>query len=163
MPQTTDKSMVKVSFKYLVLFLVFFLSSNCSNWSPYRLPSSDPASLDDLVQVLKEGVSEDRKAELMIVRDNLAKFFLYGSNKTQDEKKEIFNQAQKYFQFQVMRFLENVEDEEQGIAFKDMNQFKHPPTWTLKDEIDFMNKQANEFEEVFSPREIDMAMKIFKM
>ena len=100
------------------LFLVFVLNVSCShslkNDFGLRNPAEQSSLIPSEVQVfnrlvyqLSSGLTDARRAELEIIKDNFAKFFILAAGRPLSEQTEIINKALEYVQVERQKLLRN--------------------------------------------------------
>lgn len=85
-------------------------------------------------------LSSARKAEIRTVQENLIKYLIEATHGDEEHKIKIYNQASDYFNKVYPLLLQNIRNEKSGV-----DQFApivKAPLWTLKDEIEYLNKES---------------------
>lgn len=105
------------------------------------------SQLDQLFDEFKthyeSDLSADRKAEIKTVQENLLKYLIEATHSDEGQKIKIYNEATVYFNKIYPVLLENIRNEKKGL--KTFTPVIKAPLWTLKDEIEFLNKEVEKF------------------
>lgn len=133
----------------LIIFLFLYSLVSCTP-KVIRSPSSiDLSSIaKEMSQKGWEAIPESQKAELIILRDNMLRYVLHASYKSNDEKLRIMQDAQTYFNKASSQILENIYAIETD-ADTELLKLKKAPSWSVESEVDFLNKSLKD---VPSPR-----------
>jgi len=87
-------------------------------------------------------LSAERKSEIRTVQENLVKYLIEATHSENERKIKIYNQATEYFNKVYPLILQNIRNEKSGV-----NKFApiaKAPLWTLKDELDYLNKSVKD-------------------
>ena len=135
---------MKIAFIYSIIISTLLIScseNNHSNKSKLRTPSSVTAQVREAGAIAWENLSPERKAEVNIVRTNLMKYLLEASFKTDDEKFEIFKNAESYLEKNTSKVVLNIKTEKLPISSSKFYKIQAPPPWTLKEEVRWLTEK----------------------
>lgn len=124
----------------------------------FGLYAEIPSGIADLVI---SSISDQRKAEIQIALENSSKFLLYATGKSDNDKIELFTQAQKYLLMKLEDIFHNYKVEKTGNNVEKLIPITHVPSWTLKDEVEYMIKEADHYQNIVTPEMIDRFDKVF--
>lgn len=136
----------------ILALLATSCSTNLSSVANYKNSSKNTrtvanSQLDQLFSEFKSqyesDLSADRKAEIKTVQENLLKYLIEATKGDDSHKIKIYNDATVYFNKMYPVLLENINNEKKGI--KTFTPIVKAPLWTLKDELDYLNKEADKF------------------
>ncbi len=129
---------------HVILLLLLTNLTSCTPKST-RVPSS--VDLNNLAQEIAENgweaIHDSQKSELLILRDNMIRYILHASYKSDEEKIKIVRDAQTYFNkasSQIMDNIYTIETNGDSELFK----LKKAPSWTVESEVEFLNKSLKE-------------------
>ena len=137
--------MLKLYFKFIVLI---FLLVSCSR--PARRSIANEDSLKIVSRYLQQAqtLSPARTAELKTLRDNLLRYLIHASYKSEKEKIEILESANRYFQATLAQITSNISSEVSNSPADQFFKIEKPPAWTLSEEIRYLNKITDDSIEV---------------
>lgn len=142
--------MKKNKFYYLTFVITFsVLTSSCSfNKSEINTMDSPQSreiansDLDNLNAEFKAlydfRPSTKRKNEIKVFQENILKYLIDATNSSDEKKILVYKEANNYFNKVYPLLLENFKNEK--IGKKVFNEIKTAPLWTLRDELDYLNK-----------------------
>jgi hypothetical protein len=140
---------------YLYLFFALLILSSCSTplntivQGDRKLSVSRSIADDNLESVLADinsqfsSLSPDRKSELKILKENLIKYMLEAINTDDAYKIKIYYRAKTYLNKVFPIILKNIDSEVTGG--KEFIIIRKAPLWTLKDELEFLDKEAEAY------------------
>lgn len=143
----------KINF-ILVTLILSLLGSSCSHvvtsWqkgAEKTAPQSREIASSDIDAIIEEfrghyesNLSAARKAEIQTVQENLLKYLIEASSSDDSYKIKMYNEASEYFNRVYPLILSNIRNEKKGVA--EFKEIKKAPLWTLKEEIRYLNKEA---------------------
>ncbi len=122
--------------KILISLLLIFSLFGCSV-THLRVPSSieETLTLNDL--------PESQYAEVKKLGENLLRFVLHASFKSDDEKLEILSQAENYFNKTAFQINQNILAIASGRN-DDLYTIQKVPLWTVTDEVNWLNRSVED-------------------
>ncbi len=125
------------------------LLNSCSTPSPLTGPASygravANSQLESIFEEFRssyEGqLSAERKTEIRTVQENLVKYLIEATHSDNERKIKIYNEATEYFNKVYPLVLQNIRNEKNGV--KNYASIAKAPLWTLKDELEYLNKSV---------------------
>ena len=124
------------------------ITSSCSTYVDSRREETTRSIANSQIDLVIEefkshyeaDLSEARKVEIKTVQENLVKYLLEATHSDDAYKIKIYNDATAYFNKIYPVLLENIRTEKKGG--KEFVAIKKAPIWTLKDELNFLNRQV---------------------
>ena len=124
--------------------LLFLLLTNCArvdiNQNRTIANSTTDQILGELRTALQSSISDDRKNEIRLVQENLVKYLIEMTNSDEAYRIKVFNDATVYFNKVYPVLLSNIKNEKTGFA--NFTPIVKAPLWTLKDELEYLNKNV---------------------
>ena len=154
-PGIADKMPMKINKTNIVplLLSITLLAASCSHQSAVSLHETKQrrvianSQLESLFEEIRSryeaDISAARKAELKIFQENLLKYLIEATGSDDKTKIATYKQATTYFNKMYPLLMENLKTEKEGG--KSFHEIKKAPQWTLKEEIRFLNKEADKF------------------
>nr|BDT27718.1 AarF/UbiB family protein [Bacteriovorax sp. HI3] len=139
----------KINF-ILVTLILSMLASSCSYWPKTHVDHEQgreiaASEVDQIIEELKSyyesNISLARKQEIQTVQENLLKYLIEATSADDAYKIKIYKEASEYFNKIYPLILSNMRNEKQGI--NEFKEIKKAPLWTLKEELRFLNKEAD--------------------
>lgn len=129
-----------MNLKQILIFIFSLTVLACSAPKVHRKIASeiDIAKLEQLV-LSNIQVSDARKEELKILKENMMRYMIHASFRSESEKIEIIESANRYFQFEGNRIVENILLESQGAELDKLNKIQKVPRWTIVEEIRYLD------------------------
>ncbi len=152
------------SLRYVLLVVFLFFVSYVTN-NQLSKTARSPSELSNTgvegAEVLGN-LSTERQKEFRIIAENVAKYMLEATDKNENQQRRIFFDAQKYLQFKMYQFFQNIDAEKKGLEKKAFVSIVRPPSWTLKDEIKYMNQEVRDFDPFLKRSNIELYRQKFK-
>ncbi|MEA9357546.1 AarF/UbiB family protein [Bacteriovorax sp. PP10] len=141
----------KINLIPIILILTLFLSACSFQKSVVNQTPSDQnrvianSDLEILIDEFKgyvdANLSVERKQEIKTVQENLLKYLIEATESTDAYKIKIYREANNYFNKVYPLVLQNIRNEKLGV--KEFNVIKKAPLWSLKEELRYLNKEAD--------------------
>lgn len=154
----------------IVLFLLILgvLGSSCSfervapHYETGQGREIANSELEGLIEEIKAryeaDVSAARKAELKVFQENLLKYLIEATGQSDKGKIATYKQATNYFNRMYPLLMANLKTEKEGGG--KFHEIKKAPFWTLKEEIRFLNTEADKFPEAAIKVDLIEGMKL---
>ncbi len=132
-----------------ILLTLTLLAASCSHEQhaieqSRRIANSPLESLIEEIKTRYEGeVSAARKAELKVFQENLLKYLIEATGVDDKAKIATYKQATNYFNKVYPLLMANLKTEKEGG--NKFHEIKKAPIWTLKEEIRFLNAEADKY------------------
>ena len=133
----------------LTIPLALILTLNSCTFSPPMESSVSRvianSKIDQLVDEFRahyeSEISQARKSEISILQENLVKYLIAATNSPEAHRVQIYREATHYFNRIYPLVLNNIREEKKGG--KIFTEIVKAPLWTLKDELEYLNTEAN--------------------
>lgn len=141
----------------LILLILFVLQACTINLFDQKALQRSPSSFSgELTPAIYENLSDTRKAEIDTFKFNLAKFFIEATNKSDNEKIEVFHRAKRYFEVVGPDLYSNIKYEITRSPNPEYKEIVAPPTWTLKEEVNYLSKSIEGRESQITPAQKEL-------
>lgn len=131
----------------LILLIALFFYSCSHQERPLGERKIASASINQLVDEAMgftvSDLSEGRQAELKTFQENLLKYLIEATSSEDQHKFAVYRQASEYFNRIYPGIMKNIRNEKLGI--NEYIEIKKAPLWSLKEEIKFLNREAERF------------------
>lgn len=97
--------------------------------------------IDEFKGYVDANLSVERKLEIKTVQENLLKYLIEATESNDAYKIKIYRDANNYFNRVYPLVLQNIRNEKLGV--KEFNVIKKAPLWSLKEELRYLNKEAD--------------------
>jgi predicted unusual protein kinase regulating ubiquinone biosynthesis (AarF/ABC1/UbiB family)/thiaminase len=141
----------KINLIPVILIFTLFLSACSFQKTVVNQTPSDQnrvianSDLELLIEEFKgyvdANLSVERKQEIRTVQENLLKYLIEATESTDAYKIKIYREANTYFNKVYPLVLQNIRNEKLGV--KEFNVIKKAPLWSLKEELRYLNKEAD--------------------
>jgi predicted unusual protein kinase regulating ubiquinone biosynthesis (AarF/ABC1/UbiB family)/thiaminase len=141
----------KINLIPVILIFTLFLSACSFQKTVVNQAPSDQnrvianSDLELLIEEFKgyvdANLSVERKQEIRTVQENLLKYLIEATESTDAYKIKIYREANTYFNKVYPLVLQNIRNEKLGV--KEFNVIKKAPLWSLKEELRYLNKEAD--------------------
>lgn len=141
----------KINLIPVILILTLFLSACSFQKSVVGTQVSDQSrviansDLENLIEEFKgyydASLSVERKQEIRTVQENLLKYLIDATERSDADKIKIYRGANNYFNKVYPLVLQNIKNETLGI--KEFNVIKKAPLWSLEEELRYLNKEVD--------------------
>ncbi len=143
--------------KLRLLLLVLLIFTSCSQFyhsNVQRNVASEAIDklVDEAFLYAQDNLSEARKNDIKILQENLLKYLIEASSSEDAHKIAMYKDATEYFNRIYPAIMQNIRNEKKGI--NEFSEIKSAPLWSLKDELNYLNKESIHFPK--SKIEIDL-------
>ncbi|MBY0414092.1 MAG: hypothetical protein K2Q18_07995 [Bdellovibrionales bacterium] len=146
-----NKKLNSLSVSLLLTLLVSFsgttLITSCSTGDFNQVPREREIANNDIDKLIEEfrnfydnNLSAARKEDIKTVQENLLKYLLEATNSNEAYKIKIYKEANNYLNKVYPAVMNNLRNEKNGV--NEFVEIKKAPIWTLKEEIRFLNMEA---------------------
>lgn len=143
--------MSKNKLNFISILLTFTLFGSSCSFYKTAAPSHNELSreiansdVDALIEEFKGyynvNISDERKAEIKTVQENLLKYLIEATQSSDAYKIQTYKEANNYFNRIYPIVVQNIRNEVRGI--KEFQEIKKAPLWSLKEELRYLNKLA---------------------
>lgn len=136
-----NKNKINFIFTLLLLSLLTFSCSHVNSGASRKISNSEvEALIEELRGYYDSELSLARKEEIRTLQENILKYMIEATSSDDAYKLKIYRDASEYLNKVYPLILSNIRNEKMGV--KEFKKIKKAPLWTLKAELDYLNKEA---------------------